>query len=62
MSDMVTRMLKKLEKDLANKPDANLLNGYKKAMEDYEKTGNIHCKLAGDVIMKEMERRGIKLE
>lgn len=53
--------MKKLEKHLMGKPDEKLIKGYKEAMNDYRTTGNEECKLAADVIKKEIERRGLDI-
>ena len=53
--------VKKLEKHLSKKEDEKLIKGYKNAMYDYEQTGNEHCKLAADIIKKEIDKRGLKV-
>ena len=52
----VNKELKKLENYLKNRPDDKLIKGYKDAMKDYEETGNEQCKVAADVIKKEIDR------
>ena len=54
--------LKKLAKYLKKRPDEKLIAGYKQAMIDYENTGYEHIKLSADVIKKEIDRRGLKIE
>jgi len=54
--------LNKMQEHLKTRPDDKLIDGYKNAMKDYEETGRIECKLAGDCIKAEIDRRGIKVE
>lgn len=54
--------LEKLEKHLKKRPDEKLINGYKRAMEDYKESENEQCKWAADIIKKEIDRRGLKIE
>ena len=54
--------IKKMQEHLKERPDEKLINGYKHAMKDYEETGRLECKLAGDCIKAEIDRRGIKIE
>ena len=58
----VEKEMKKLEKHLMSRPDDKLIKGYKEAMTDYQTTGNEECKVAADIIKKEIERRGLKIE
>ena len=54
--------LKRMEKMLKKRPDEKLIAGYKKAMQDYEETGDEQCKHAGNIIKAEIDRRGLKVE
>jgi len=58
----MNRELKRMEQHLKKRPDEKLIKGYKAAMLDYEETGNEQCKIAGDIIKREMDRRGLKIE
>jgi len=58
----VKKIMEKMMGDLKKKPDEKLINGYKQAMKDYEDTGNEQCKVAGEIIKKEIDRRGLKIE
>ena len=55
----VKKELKKMEKHLKKADDKKLIDGYKNAMKDYEKNKNEQCKMAADLIKKEIDRRGI---
>ena len=54
--------LKNMTNMLKNKPDENLIAGYKRAMKAYENTGEIQHKHAGMMIKKELDRRNIEVE
>ena len=56
------RALKQMNADLSEKPDDKLIDGYKKAMKDYKDTGNKQCLVASELIKKELDKRGIKVE
>ena len=56
------KALKKMEKDLKGRPDEKLIAGYKRAMKDYEESGNEQIKVAADIIKKEIDSRGLKIE
>lgn len=58
----VEKETKKLEKHLKGKPDEKLIKGYKEAIKDYENTGDEQCKIAADIIKKEIDKRGLKLK
>lgn len=58
----IKKIMKQMMSDLSEKPDENLINGYKKAMEDYEETGDKKHKIAADIIKKEIDRRGLEVE
>ena len=58
----VEEQMKKLEKHLKKRPDHKLINGYKNAMKDYKETDNEQCKVAADIIKKEIDKRGLKIE
>lgn len=58
----VENEVNKMQEHLKSKPDEKLINGYKEAMKDYEETGRIECKLAGDCIKAEIDRRGIEID
>jgi len=60
--NMINKELKKLEKHLKKRPDEKLIKGYKEAMKDYKDTGNEQCKYAADIIKKEIDTRGLKIE
>ena len=57
----VSKQMKKMEKHLKGRPDQKLIDGYKNAMADYDATGNEQCKIAADIIKKEIDRRGLKV-
>jgi hypothetical protein len=54
--------MKKLEKHLRKRPDEKLIRGYATAMKDYDVTGDEECKIAADIIKKEIDRRGLKIK
>jgi len=56
------KALKKMEKDLKGRPDEKLIAGYKRAMKDYEESGDEQIKVAADIIKKEIDSRGLKIE
>jgi len=58
----IKKVMKKLMGDLKKKSDKKLINGYQKAMKDYEDTQNEQCKIAADIIKKEIDRRGLNIE
>jgi len=58
----VKKAMKDMEEHLKTRPDDKIINGYKNAMKDYKETGNEQCKIAADVIKKEIDRRGLKVE
>lgn len=58
----IQKEMEKLEKYLKDRPDNKLINGYKRAMKDYEETNDERCKLSADIIKKEIDRRGLKIE
>jgi len=58
----VKKELKNLEKHLRTRPDDKIVNGYKRAKEDYEATGDNQKKIAMDMIKSEAERRGLDVE
>ena len=57
----IEKEMKKMEKHLKSKPDEKLIKGYKEAMSDYNQTGNEQCKVAADIIKKEIDRRGLEI-
>jgi len=54
--------LKNVKNMLRDKPDENLIEGYKRAMKAYENTGEIQHKHAGMMIKKELDRRKIEVK
>lgn len=62
MMPNINKEMKKLENHLKGKPDEKLIKGYKQAMKDYKDTGNEECKAAADIIKKEIDTRGLKVE
>lgn len=58
----VKKQMKKMEKHLKNRPDEKLIEGYKRAMQDYEDTKNEQCKSSADIIKQEIDRRGLEIE
>ena len=58
----VKKRLLELEAHLKTRPDANLLEGYNRAMEDYRKTGKEEIRVAGELIKTEIDRRGLKVK
>jgi len=56
------KSLKFMFKYLSKKPDENLIEGYKKAMEDYKESNNEQHLRAAEFIKLELDKRGIKVE
>ena len=54
--------VKLMQKYLTERPDDKLIEGYKKATEDYEKTGDERIKAARDAIKTEIDKRGLKID
>ena len=59
---MIEDAFKNMEKYLKESSDASLIDGYKRAKADYDRTGNIFIKSTVDIIKKEIDRRKIKVE
>ena len=49
--------LEVLKKALKKIPDKKLSEAYQKAVKDYEETGDKKCKVASEIIKKEMDAR-----
>jgi len=58
----VKKEMKKMEKHLKGRPDEKIIEGYKQAKYDYEQTNDEQIKMAMDIIKKEIDRRGLKVE
>jgi len=58
----IKKELKNMQNMLKNKPDENLIEGYKNAMKKYEETGDEQHKHAGMFIKNELDRRKIKVD
>jgi hypothetical protein len=56
------KAVQEMNSDLKDISDNKLIEGYKKAMEDYKNKGDYRIKAAVDVIKKEIDRRGLKAE
>jgi len=57
----IKKELKLMQKMLKDKPDDNLINGYKKAMKQYDETGDEQHKNAALFIKEELDDRGIEI-
>ena len=57
----IKKELKNMQKMLKGKDDEKLIEGYKKAMIDYDITGNEQCKNAALLIKRELDDRGIEV-
>ena len=58
----IRREVENMQKMLKGRPDDKLIAGYKKAMEAYEKTKEMNHKNAADLIKKEIDIRGLKVD
>jgi len=58
----IKKELKNMQNMLSNKPDENLIEGYKKAMKEYKQTGEIQHKHAAMFIKKELDNRGVEVD
>ena len=58
----VKKAVEKMNTHLMSKPDKNLIEGYKKAMNEYNKTEQEQHLLAAKIIKNELDRRGVKIE
>jgi len=58
----VKKAVEKMNTHLMSKPDKNLIEGYKKAMNEYNKTEHEQHLLAAKIIKNELDRRGVKIE
>jgi len=47
---------------LQGMPNESLITGYKSAMDTFEKTQKYEHRVAAEIIKKEIERRGLKIE
>jgi hypothetical protein len=57
----VIKKVKTMYNDLEGVSDEKLINGYNKAMKDYEEKKDEKIKVAVDVIKTEIDRRGLKI-
>ena len=56
------KAVQKMNDDLIGISDNKLIEGYKKAMDDYKKTGNENIRDAAEIIKKEIDRRNLYCE
>jgi hypothetical protein len=56
------KKVKTMYNDLRNVSDEKLIEGYKKAMKDYEEKKEDKIKVVANVIKTEIDRRGLKVE
>ena len=61
MRDTIKK-IKTMYNDLKNISDEKLIEGYKKAMKDYEEKKDEKIKVAAEVLKKELDRRRLKVE
>jgi len=59
---MFGNMEKQLKEHLQNASDKEVLRGYKKSKEDFERTQDPFVEVAHNIIKKEVERRGLVIE
>jgi len=61
MFDLAQIKINQMRKHLESRPDEKLINGYKKAMEDYKETNDENCLVAANEIKREIDKRGLDL-